>query len=414
MDTYFKVIPGMKYFWLYLVCILTFTSIEVVAQKSERKKKFKPSSVCINEIYFHQENDAFTYRREYLILEWIEIFNGTSETIDLKDYFLTDNLDSLSKWAIHPISQRYEQLKKKKFFPVYVRDRAKRNGSHISDFYTNKEYIYLTKIENGTFVMVDTVKIPSKNQFPYSRYPDGAEFTKTNLLTPGTENMTFRDSESKNTYGVNIQLGQATATSSEFRNSSKPALAGGFGVYTRKNLGSFGMEYGIRFGIRGFNIDYHSTTTNVANTGIDEVRSKGRQTLYYIDLPYVASKGLFRNIDLFAGPMFSIKIKSTLSYTRERNFTPFDHTKPPIYSKVDYRFTEGNPALDLIDMSFIVGLRYQWHNNFNFSLYYMSDLTGLNFGSGDVLASQQSKGLFFSVGKPFYSGKKRVKKKSIF
>src|SRR4051794_30672800 len=107
----------MKYFSLIIFFTLSFCAFNVEAQeKTRRKKKFKPSKVVINEVFFHDEQDPFTYKRERYILEWIEIFNGTSKSIYLRDYFLTDNLDSLSKWEINPINSRNDWLKKKKFF----------------------------------------------------------------------------------------------------------------------------------------------------------------------------------------------------------------------------------------------------------------------------------------------------------
>jgi hypothetical protein len=403
----------MKYIPLVILIILSLSSLEVNAQKKERKKKIKPSSVCINEIFLHNDQNPFSYKREWHILEWVEIFNGTSRPIYLKDYFLTDDLHLLSKWPINPINGGYAWLKKKKTFPVYLHDRARRNGAHLPDAEIKGEYLYLTKNENGTLIIVDTLKLPANNIYPYSRYPDGGDFIITDHLTPGTQNLLSRESESKNTYGINFQLGEATEKSSEFPNASYPALAGGMGVYTRKNLGSFAMEYGMRGAIRGYRIDYSGPQTT--SKGTWQNHSTGRQTIYYIDLPYFVSKGIFRNVSIFAGPMFSIRIKSSLKFKTDRVFT-YDppSTQPNVYQTINYNKHEGNAALDLLDVSLIIGLRYQLHNNFNFSLYYMNDVSGLNLGAGGVVATQTTKGVFFSVGKPLFSGKKRVKKISIF
>jgi hypothetical protein len=406
----------MKYFTFTLLFILSFASFKAEGQK--RNKKFKPSKVCINEVYLHEEdqdeNKNSSYSAGYY-LQWIEIFNGSPEGIYINDYFLTDDLDSLSKWPIRPINRKYALVKKKKFFPVYVHDRARRNGALLENFKTTEGYLYLTRIEHGTIVIVDTIQLPANKQYPYSRYPDGAKFTTTDQLTPGTENLLNRDSESKNTYGVNLQLGQATSRSVEFQNSSRPAVAGGFGVYSRKNLGSFGMEYGIRLGIRGYRIDRSATYTNVAQTLIINDKSTGRETLYYIDLPYVLSKGLFRNFEVFGGFMFSLKVKSRMEYKTQRTFTSVDKTiPPPPPINTTYHSNEGNSAYDLLDLSYIIGVRYQLAPKLNFSLYYMNDFTGINLGAGGVVAAQTNKGLFLSLGTPIFSSRKRVKKKSVF
>jgi hypothetical protein len=402
----------MKYFSLIILLAISLTSLDMTAQKKEGQKKVKPSKVYINEINLFGKDGNSNYSNGRGAYEWIEIFNGTSLTINIQDFFLTDDLNEPSKWVINPIHRNNIWLKKKRFFPVYIHNRARRNGALISDFETDKEFLYLIKKENGVLTVMDTIKLPSNQQCPYSRYPDGGEFITTNWLTPGSENLLLRDSESKNTYGLSVQIGESTSSSAEFQNSTRPALAGGSGIYSRKNFGLFALEYGLRLGIRGYRIDYSSTYNTT--TGTREVSSKGRQTLFYVDIPYFLSTNLLKNLSVFGGSMLSIRVKSALSYTTETNFTPFNNTKPQIHTISKYHSQEGNAALDLIDFSMVIGLRYRLHKTLNLSVYYMSDLTGLNIGAGNGFSTQRNNGVYFSVDRPLLFGRKRVKRKGIF
>jgi hypothetical protein len=402
----------MKQVSLILLFALSITCLEVRAQKKSVREKFKPSKVCINEVYLYNQDDKWNYRSTRHILEWIEIFNGTSKSIYLKDLFFTDDPNNLSKWPVIPRNKKIALIKKKKTFPVYIHDRSRRNGAVLRD-YEPQGYLFLTMKENDTIVVLDTFKFSPQYKYPYSRYPDGGEFRTTDWLTPGNENLVISESASRNTYGGNIQIGRSNSTSEEYKNSSHPKLAGGAGFYSRKNLGYYSLEYGIRIGIRGFRIDYSAKDTTYSN-GINDIRSRGKQTIYYVDIPYLGSAHLFKNLSIFGGPMFSIKIKSSLSYTTESTFTFYDNTKSPIHRVTKYKSGAGNLALDLIEFSMLVGLRYEWPSIMSFSVYYAHDLSGLNIGSGNVLATQTNKGLFLSIEKPFFSGKKRVKRKGIF
>jgi hypothetical protein len=403
----------MKHFSLILFFVFSIACLEVTAQKKSGKKKFKASKVCINEVYLYKEDDKFNYRNDWHILEWIEIFNGTSKTIYLKDLFLTDDPANLTKWSISPRNRKLILLKKKKFFPVYFHDRSRRNGSILKD-YEPQGNLFLTMKENDTIVILDTFQFSSQIKYPYSRYPDGGDFRTTDWLTPGAENLLIRESGSRNTYGASIQIGRSNSTSPEFQNSSYPKLAGGAGIYSRKNFGFYSLEYGLRVGMRGFRIDYSVIDSTTYSKGINNIHSKGKQTVYYLDIPYLASTPIFKNLSIFGGPMLSVKIKSFLSYTAETTFTFYDNTKPPTHKVTKYRSSAGNLALDLIEFSALLGIRYEWPKVGNFTVYYARDLSGLNIGSGNVLATQTNKGLYFSVEKPFFLGKKRVKRKSIF
>ena len=56
------------------------------------------AQVVINE--FSANKGSWTFDGEWIESDWIELYNSSANTIDLSTYFLSDNQNDLTKWAL--------------------------------------------------------------------------------------------------------------------------------------------------------------------------------------------------------------------------------------------------------------------------------------------------------------------------
>ena len=76
---------------LYFICIFLFLINSCFA------------ALKINE--FLAANDTINQDPQGEYDDWIELYNSSTETIDLSGYYLTDDLDDLTQWSFPQVQQ---------------------------------------------------------------------------------------------------------------------------------------------------------------------------------------------------------------------------------------------------------------------------------------------------------------------
>lgn len=115
--------------------------------------------------------------------DWVEIFNSGNIDIDLNEYFLSNNIDSLGKWRFPKFV-----LSPGNYIVIYADSKPFAGEWHTNFKLSAKnDHVYLSKYGN---VICD--EIIYQNQFAdisFGRYPDGSStFIFMENSTPGTQN----------------------------------------------------------------------------------------------------------------------------------------------------------------------------------------------------------------------------------
>jgi hypothetical protein len=155
-----KLIVSMKYCnsKKYIKLLLFFTI-------GISKSIYSNGQLYINEIFITNAS-ADLYKGSYNYLDWIEIFNGGTTTLNLADYYLTDDTLNLKKWRFHSTT-----FKPNSFYTVFA------DGVGIS-IHTN----FKLKADGGVIILSDASgtiidKLIYKKQYyniSSGRQPDGS------------------------------------------------------------------------------------------------------------------------------------------------------------------------------------------------------------------------------------------------
>lgn len=144
------------------------------------------TGVCINEVV---RSGSFKMKDEDGDkTDWVELFNPTSESIDLTGMYLTDKEHELKKWRFPHVS-----IDGGRFLIVFLSGKDKRNPDknlHAS-FKLSDEPLLLVDKDGET--VIDGISMETMMNLPENgcgvRYPDGASvFMPSGRATPGMSN----------------------------------------------------------------------------------------------------------------------------------------------------------------------------------------------------------------------------------
>ena len=104
-------------------------------------------------------------------IDWIEVYNSSNLPLNLKSYFLTDDYGNWNKWRLP------STVAESNSHHVMLCDSDEEDGSNHTNFQlsANGEVIYLIKIQENAFRVVDAIEIPALlPDYSYGRATDGA------------------------------------------------------------------------------------------------------------------------------------------------------------------------------------------------------------------------------------------------
>jgi|GEM_PF-2021317 len=124
--------------------------------------------------------------------DWIEIYNPTSQDIDLGGWFITDNMDKPAKWRIPATNPRLTKVIAGHYLLLFADKDTAQGPAHLNfSLKKDGEQLALFRLEKGEFVLVDSV---SFNQMPadcsYGRCPErNYNWSVLKKPTPGKQNI---------------------------------------------------------------------------------------------------------------------------------------------------------------------------------------------------------------------------------
>ena len=109
--------------------------------------------------------------------DWIEIYNSSTETIDLSGYYLTDDLDDLTQWSF----PQGTTINGGGYLLIWADKDTEFNNTLNSEFHANfklsadGESIGLIQ-DDGTTI-IDSITFNEQiSDISYGRYPDGGNY----------------------------------------------------------------------------------------------------------------------------------------------------------------------------------------------------------------------------------------------
>ena len=174
---------------LLAICIPIIAFILFIENKSAAKtnlnndfnssSKIEVEGLVINEIM--SSNKGVYVDEKGKLYDWIELYNGTDEDINLKNYGLSDSLDEKVKWLFPDVT-----IKSKEYLIVYLTE-MDTDGLYapFSLKRTGGEDITLRSSSGDIVDTIRTVNV-TKNQ-AYARDGSG-KWAVTDIITPGFSN----------------------------------------------------------------------------------------------------------------------------------------------------------------------------------------------------------------------------------
>ena len=144
---------------------------------------FEPDALVINE--FMADNDSIIADPQGDFDDWIEIYNGGDDAVNLSGIYLTDDLTNAGKWAFPDTI-----IEAGGFIIVWADEDVEDEGLHANfRLAASGEEIGLVSIDGGIVQFLDQVVFGAQEtDIAYGRYPDGGETWQQLNPTPGTSN----------------------------------------------------------------------------------------------------------------------------------------------------------------------------------------------------------------------------------
>ena len=179
---------NIRYVFLGIGVLLILLGINMMAEDIEETgfvllndKKVDIHELVINEIL--TDNNGANVDANGDVYDWLELYNGTSEDIDLTNYGLSDKENGSIKWLFPEVT-----IKSKSYLVVYLTGKKKK-GLYANFSLKNEggETITLKSSKGKVIDTVKTLELPQNNSM--YRNSEG-KWLVSNEVTPGYENST--------------------------------------------------------------------------------------------------------------------------------------------------------------------------------------------------------------------------------
>tara|TARA_B100000809_G_scaffold15123_1_gene13681 strand:+ start:531 stop:3941 length:3411 start_codon:yes stop_codon:yes gene_type:complete len=141
--------------------------------QAQNQIKLFYDSLYINEILAKNLNDTTDVNGDYE--DWIEIYNGGNEQVDLGGYFLSDDINDPTRWKI-PIDNNGGMVIDAKSFALFFADNDTEDGENHLPFKLSSagETINLSFLDDQNILTIDELTFSTQqDDISFGRFPDG-------------------------------------------------------------------------------------------------------------------------------------------------------------------------------------------------------------------------------------------------
>lgn len=166
-------------------------------------KAQQASALRINEVLvINEDNFVDDYGKRS---GWIELFNTSAGTVDVKGCFLTNDKNNPKKYPI-PKGDVLTKIRPGQHALFWADDHASRGTFHLNFSLdpTRENYLALYDVDGKTLIDEVTVPASQKADVSYGRKIDGAdEWVAFTRVTPSTNNLTLDTNEKIDNFKMN-------------------------------------------------------------------------------------------------------------------------------------------------------------------------------------------------------------------
>ncbi|WP_106828024.1 OadG family transporter subunit [Parabacteroides pacaensis] len=170
-------------------------------------KAQRPTSLRINEVLvINQDNYLDDYGKKNA---WIEIFNNSAGTVDIKGCFLTNDKNNPRKYMI-PKGDVLTKIHPRQHSLFWADNDPNRGTFHLNFTLDPDKENYIALYDSDGRTLIDSLTVPAGQiaDVSYGRSLDGAgEWTKLTKVTPSTNNVTLDSNEKIDNFKQNDALG---------------------------------------------------------------------------------------------------------------------------------------------------------------------------------------------------------------
>lgn len=209
-----KLKNNSKYFIILISTVIVLIIADYfIGQKQIKKIELEDNDINIDLLVINEimtTNTGSTLDNNGQSSDWLEIYNGTNQDIDLTDYGLSDSDTGLVKWKFPKTI-----IKSKEYLVVYLT--GKSNNTLHANFSLNKKKNETVTLKNRKGKVVDSVKTFELEKNQSMARNDEGEWIKTNDITPGFSN----NKEGRNNYLKNLIIDDESLIINEFLPNNK-------------------------------------------------------------------------------------------------------------------------------------------------------------------------------------------------
>lgn len=199
---------GLFLLTFLLIAVEYFLSPQKRKQFFLQDKSISLDALVINEIMTANKG---AYADEFgEIYDWIELYNGTDEDIDLTGFALSDEESGHTKWIFPTCT-----IKKKEYLIVYLAGQAK-EGLY-ANFALDKAGSEIITLKNKNGKVMDSVRTIALNKNISMARDSKGNWSKTSEISPGYRN----DEEGRTAYLDSLRTEDENLEISEFLPSNK-------------------------------------------------------------------------------------------------------------------------------------------------------------------------------------------------
>jgi len=167
----------------------------------------RATSMKINEVLvINEENYLDDYGKRS---GWIELYNSSAGTVDIKGCYITDDKNNLTKYMI-PKGDILSKIKPKQHTLFFADNNPDRGTFHLNFQLDPNKDNYIAFVDADGKTLIDEITIPAGQlaDASYGRTIDGeSEWSQLSKVTPSTNNLTLDSNEKIDNFKENDSFG---------------------------------------------------------------------------------------------------------------------------------------------------------------------------------------------------------------